>query len=262
MSASVIEQFHSDLDESAYWHQARAPFVSLIFLLPLLTVYELGVTLHSSEPAHSIRNGADHWMRQILGRVGLGHSALLPALVIAGLLLWHLAGRYPWRFSAETLAGMLAESILFAFLLIIVGQLQDLAFRQLNLPALNLVHGAMPDFSMDPVMQRIITYIGAGVYEEFLFRLCLLPLACLALHSLGLTGNRGILLAVLSTGLMFSAAHHLGAGGEAFQLFTFVFRTMAGVFFATLFYLRGFGVTVGCHATYDLMVGVILTNPR
>lgn len=256
MSSSAIELFHDDVDEPAYWHEARHPLVSLVFLIPLLAIYEFGVFVHAAATPGTIRNGADHWMRGLLHAWGFGHGQLLPALVIGGLLIWHVAGKYPWRLSADTLLGMLAESVLFAFVLIIAGQLQDLAFRQLNLPTLNL-----PELNLGPMARRAITFIGAGVYEEFLFRLCLLPAVYLGFRWVGLTGSTGILLAVLSTGLAFSAAHHIGTGGEPFRLFVFMFRTMAGLFFATLFYLRGFGITVGCHAAYDLMVGVVLYDP-
>jgi hypothetical protein len=33
------------------------------------------------------------------------------------------------------------------------------------------------------------------------------------------------------------------------------------VFFAAVFLMRGFGITVGCHAAYDLLVGVLLAPP-
>jgi hypothetical protein len=41
-------------------------------------------------------------------------------------------------------------------------------------------------------------------------------------------------------------------------LFSFVFRATAGVFFAGLFVVRGFGITVGSHAAYDLLVGILI----
>jgi len=37
----------------------------------------------------------------------------------------------------------------------------------------------------------------------------------------------------------------------------FVFRTLAGVYFAVLFAVRGFGITAGTHALYDIMAAVI-----
>jgi membrane protease YdiL (CAAX protease family) len=103
-----------------------------------------------------------------------------------------------------------------------------------------------------------VTYIGAGIYEEVLFRLCLLPL-CFGFFRLArLEKNWAAVLAILSTSLAFSLAHYVGATGEPFQLFSFAFRTLAGLVFAALFVLRGFGISVGCHAAYDLLVGVML----
>jgi membrane protease YdiL (CAAX protease family) len=69
--------------------------------------------------------------------------------------------------------------------------------------------------------------------------------------------------AVIVVSLIFSAAHYqidlIVAGhhvtttfGEKFAFSSFVFRFLAGVTFSTLFLLRGFGVTVGTHAMYDL----------
>ncbi|MEO1995573.1 MAG: CPBP family intramembrane glutamic endopeptidase [Planctomycetaceae bacterium] len=232
-----------------YWEAARRPLVSLIFLLPLLVIYEYGVLVHAAAAPELIRNGADNWMRSHLQSIGLGHALLLPAIVVAGLLIWHCIGGYSWRIERDMLLGMCAESLLFAFLLIIAGQLQDLAFQQLNLKTLSTGH---------PDTARVITYLGAGIYEEFLFRLCLLPLMFGCLRLLRIPKLQAAVLAVLVTGIGFAAAHHVGPAAENFQLFTFTFRAVAGCFFAALFHFRGFGITVGCHAAYDLLVGVIL----
>jgi membrane protease YdiL (CAAX protease family) len=59
--------------------------------------------------------------------------------------------------------------------------------------------------------------------------------------------------------LLFSTAHHIGPVGEPFHGYVFVFRTLAGVFFAVVYQYRGFGIAVGAHAFYDILVGVILT---
>ena len=255
MASSSIEISAPDQFESAYWYEARRPLVSLVFLMPLLIIYEWGTSWHALEQSTSIRNGADHWLRDQIQSWGLGPTFVLPTLIIAGLVIWHVVGKYPWSISADTLLGMLAESILFAFVLIFAGQLQDLAFRQLNLPTM-----ALPVAEIGPLTRRAITFIGAGVYEEFLFRLCLLPAVYLCLRAMRIPSGWSLVLAVLSTGLAFSAAHHWGSSGEPFRWFVFLFRTMAGLFFATLFYVRGFGITVGAHAAYDLMVGIVMRD--
>jgi len=251
MSTGSLEHNSNPLED--YWEAARRPLVSLVFLLPLLVIYEYGVLVHAATAPELIRNGADNWMRSHLQSMGLGHALLLPAIVVAGLMIWHCVGGYSWRIERDMLLGMCAESLLFAFLLIIAGQLQDLAFQQLNWNTLN-----WNTLSTEPETTRVITYLGAGIYEEFLFRLCLLPLLFGCLRLVRIPQLQAALLAVLVTGLGFSAAHHIGPAAEQIQLFTFTFRALAGCFFAALFYFRGFGITVGCHAAYDLLVGVIL----
>jgi membrane protease YdiL (CAAX protease family) len=93
-----------------------------------------------------------------------------------------------------------------------------------------------------------------------MFRLVLLP-ACYGLFRISQIPVRwSAVLAILATSLTFSLAHYMGAETEKFLLFSFTFRTIAGLFFAALFVFRGFGITVGCHAAYDLLVGVLLEN--
>jgi hypothetical protein len=57
--------------------------------------------------------------------------------------------------------------------------------------------------------------------------------------------------------LLFSAAHYIGPLGDSFALYSFTFRAVAGLFFAMLFLLRGFGIAAGTHFFYDLLVGLL-----
>lgn len=273
-------------EEPPYWSLAREPFACLIFLLPILLIYEAGVVLLGGENSLSLRNGADYWMRRLLENSGL-KSFLLPGLVVGVLFAWHRYGRYPTRISRDTLIGMFAESLLLAVALLTVAQLQDLAFQcwlpgdvevrdtepgetpillvpgnadvmpsppLTNAPELNQ-SGAHPASTLAP---RLVSYLGAGVYEEVMFRLALLPLCVFLLRGVfRMPGKWAAVAAVLATSLTFSVAHYIGPGGEPFSLFSFTFRTTAGCFFATVFILRGFGITVGCHALYDVLVGVL-----
>ena len=42
--------------------------------------------------------------------------------------------------------------------------------------------------------------------------------------------------------------------------FSYTFRFFAGVLFSVIFWVRGFGIAVGCHILYDLFVGVVLSG--
>lgn len=239
----------------SYWSLARSPLHCLIFLLPLLAIYEVGVLWLGGSRATLLRNGADYWMRDWLLQQGWEAPWLLPVLVIGALLAWQVAGRFPWDIRFDTLIGMGAESLLFACVLLLLGQTQDMLFQQYIDP-LNL--SVSPTAAWGSPTARVVSYVGAGIYEEVLFRLLALPLAFVALRILLIPDRLATVLAVLGTSVLFSLAHYIGPGADTFTYFSFVFRTVAGLFFAVLFVLRGFGITVGAHAVYDVLVGVLL----
>ncbi len=243
-----------------YWRQAREPLACLIFLLPLLLIYEFGV-LWFGAGRDGVRNGADFWMRSWLQNAGVDSVIVLPLLVVGVLLAWHRAGHYPWRITRETLVGMFAESLLLAVCLLFVAQMQDMAFQCWFPSALSIRDegaGHRPLLAVAASMgPRMIAFVGAGVYEEVMFRLTMLP-ACLSFFkTMRMPPRWAAGLAVFLTSLFFSVAHYIGPAGEPFSLFSFTFRVTAGCFFASVFMLRGFGITVGCHALYDILVGLL-----
>jgi hypothetical protein len=228
--------------ENTYWQISRTPLTSLIFSLPLILMYEGGVIILGYG---SPRNGADVWLRQFLDQIGFGAYFLLPFLTIVGLLAWHHIAHDTWHFRAGILLGMAAESLLWAFLLITIANLHETFWTVAvdNAPLVNL-------------LSRFVGYCGAGLYEEVLFRLILLPTLIWLLRRCGVTPISAGVCAVCTTSVLFSAAHYVGPLGEPFYLYSFTFRTLAGLFFSTLFLTRGFGITAGSHATYDLLVGL------
>lgn len=249
---------------SDYLVQSRLPWPSLVFLMPMLVAYECGVLwLGGSGPA-TIRSGADIWLRTGLRAIGLNADWLPPVLVVAGLLVWQKSERSPWKVAWETLAGMFAECVAFALLLVLLGQLQAQFFagvftandvtQQVSTIVVALTEQEAA------TLARAIGFVGAGIYEEVLFRLLLLPATVAVLRHSPLSKSWITPVAVLITSVIFSAAHHAGPSGEQFDVFRFCFRAVAGVIFAVLFVVRGFGITVGSHALYDLLVGVLLID--
>jgi membrane protease YdiL (CAAX protease family) len=99
--------------------------------------------------------------------------------------------------------------------------------------------------------------LGAGIYEELLFRVILVSgLAWVATYGFGWGRPRGNLFAVLLGALIFAAFHYIGPYGEPFELASFTFRTVAGLLFSGLYVLRGFGITAWTHALYDVLLAV------
>jgi len=229
-------------DEDTYWSLSRTPLTSLVFTLPLVLAYEGGVLLLGRG---SPRNGADVWLRQLLDGLGFGSYFLLPALTVLALLAWHHIEHDRWRFSPAVLVGMCGECLLLAGVLVGLARLQN------RLWPLGIGEGVTALFA------RFVGFCGAGLYEEVLFRLLLLPAAVWLLERLGFSSFVACAWSVVLTSLLFSAAHYVGPLGDTFELYSFTFRTLAGIFFATLFVVRGFGIAAGTHAAYDMLVGLL-----
>ncbi len=247
-NASKIRPSTSRL--SKYLRESQRPLASLAFTLPLLAAYEGGVLLLGTS---AVRNGVDVWLRQLLDAFGLGSYFLLPALSVAILLGWHHTTHQPWNLSAGVLYGMLVESAALGIALLILAEFQATWTAALGGGA---GLAASLHEKVTGLTAAVVSYFGAGIYEEMLFRLMLLPLAARLIALLGGKGRARTIGAVIITSSCFAAAHYVGPHGETFSYYSFSFRFVAGGFFAALFVYRGFGVAVGTHAFYDIFVGL------
>src|SRR5262249_27118288 len=139
--------------------------------------------------------------------------------------------------------GMAIESMVFALGLLgvsrMLGPLLDDLGIVLGYPA-----------AKDQALAQIITFVGAGIYEERLFRLLLFAGTVWLLRRVEVPALLALPVAALGAALIFSAAHHVGPCGETFNGYVFLFRTLAGLYFTLVFQVRGFGIAVGAHACY------------
>lgn len=245
--------------KAGYWHETRRPLACLLFLLPLLGFYEAGVLWVGGNAAHLVRNGADNWMRWVLVQLGFEQLYVLPLLVLTYFLLWQLWSGHPWSISAPTLVGMFAESALFALGLVALSQLQEHVYHGWVDGGAEFARACSAGTAGDTraTLALLIAFFGAGVYEEVLFRLGMVPACYGLLRLFALPRPAAAVSAILITSVLFSWAHYIGPYGDAFDPFSFFFRVSAGVVFATLFVLRGFGIAVGAHALYDIVVGLL-----
>lgn len=231
---------HPPLGELAdqYWIESRRPLASLVFILPLLVVYEIGVLLLG------VQNGADAFMRRLLDMLGFSQHFLLPVLTVCILLGWNYVSHQPWKISPSLMSGMAVESLLLGVCLRLVLFFQVLLFYMVDSTTVASIGGTI---------KEAVGFLGAGIYEELLFRLILLTAVTWTLQRAGFMPRVSLIGAVLLTSLLFSAAHHIGPSGEPLLWSRFLFRTLAGVFFSIVFIYRGFGIAAGSHAAYDIL---------
>ena len=236
---------------SGYLPATQHPWPCLVFILPLLVAYEAGVLALGGPNPESVRNGADHWLRWGLSELGLSLFWLPPAVLVVVFAVW-ATRRWADRPGDLTgvLSGMVLESVAFALGLWAFSR----ALAPLLLRAgIALSARATPP---EPALRQVVTYLGAGLYEEAIFRLALFSGLLLALRRLDVPRALAVALAASASAVLFSTAHHVGPYGQPYSNYLFVFRLAAGLYFALLYQLRGFGVVVGAHACYNVMVSI------
>ena len=79
---------------------------------------------------------------------------------------------------------------------------------------------------------RFVMSLGAGVWEETVFRLGIMTgVAVLLERVLGLGRWVAVVVALVVSAVLFSAMHHIPPYGDPLHLGVFVFRVLAGCFF-------------------------------
>jgi membrane protease YdiL (CAAX protease family) len=247
----------------SYWQATRHPWPCVLFVAPFLAAYEVGIRWLAPAAAEASRNGADAWLRDALAAGGIAATYAAPAALLLGLLAW-AACRHSDRPAdhAAVCAGMAVESLGYAAVLLLLSQ----GLWQVVQAVQRLHFGPSPPLSWPgpgpgspgPAVEMIIGFLGAGIYEEALFRLLLFS-GLFGLFTLAeLSEPWCFSLAAAGSSLLFAAAHHLGPSGEPLNAGYFAFRVAAGVYFAAVYRYRGFGIAVGGHAFYDVIVGLLM----
>jgi membrane protease YdiL (CAAX protease family) len=236
-----------------YWRESRRPLVSLAFISPLLIVYEGGILLLG--PA-AMRNGAEVWLRWFLDQLGFGQYFLLPLLTVGLLLGWHHVTRDRWYVPVPVLYGMAGECTSLALCLVAIGYVQGAILGSI-VPGFAIADAPLLGNAFTQFIGKAVSFFGAGIYEEVLFRLMLLTGLFSVFNLAGVSPRRAVWCAIAVSSLLFSLAHYVGPQGDPLTLFSFLFRFVAGAFFAVLFVRRGFGIAAGTHALYDIIVGLL-----
>ncbi len=236
---------------NSYYHRVHRPLQCLIFISPLLLLYQIGSTIQPWDSRGQAPENVLAFVKMLrfFHWFGANGSWLPMFAVVAILLAWHVARRDPWEFQPKLYALMGLEGLAWSIPMITMGLVLA---RNAGLSA--------PTLSNFPWQTQVVLSIGAGVYEEFVFRLVAITVLNLILIDIfELKPQAALPVIILTSAVMFSLYHY--GGNEPFAWNTFFFRTAAGIFFAGVFIFRGFGITVAAHAFYDLIV-VALTLKR
>jgi hypothetical protein len=252
--------------DAGYVLRSQQPLEILFFLLPLVVFYEIGLLSILRFEGMVLDNKAHDAIRRVFDAVGIDAAAMsLPVLSLPGILLvvillvWQALSRRRWQVDLRTVGIMALESALLAIPLVVLAQLVVQAFAPGVAPA--AAAAATPvSLAELPVLGRLAVSIGAGLYEELIFRMALIAvLHTLMVDLLRWKEGPAITLAVLLAAVAFAAYHPLRDATGAIDWSKAVAYLVIGSYFGAVFAFRGFGIVVGVHAAYDIAV---LLMPR
>ncbi|MCW5756489.1 MAG: CPBP family intramembrane metalloprotease [Phycisphaeraceae bacterium] len=250
-----------------YARASRSPLHILVFLLPLIIIYEVGLAMRHTELATT--GGVRAWtmLAQAMQTLGVSPSivvgySLPAAVIITVLLFWQVLEKRAWKLRPAVVVLMAAETVAWMVpLLLFAGVL-----TALTQPEPQATHGAaqplgpvtLADIEQLSWQARLVIAIGAGLYEELLFRMALLALLHAILADLCRLSPKTVLAIALPLSSIAFMLYHDVWTSTGIALWPALLYLSGGLYLGAIYLLRGFGLAVGTHACYNTTVLVLL----
>ena len=223
---------------SGYFEESRNLALSFVLVAPLLLIYELALLIYRPQFQSSVGILIKDALALIFhSRAGMALNLFVALVLIFAVVI--LARRR--KLNVDLIFPVLVESFVWAIVLLGMAVLITRRLENISSCAIS-----------PQLAEGLISSVGAGVYEELVFRLFGLT----ALYTVGMAIFKddwvnALGLATLVTASAFAVCH-------TFQPSIFLFfYFIAGIFFALLFSLRGLGIAVYTHVIYDVIVSIL-----
>lgn len=236
---------------SQYLEDTQRPIYSAVLVFPFLVTYHVGLLILRPD----VINGGHAIIQHMLRPFPISASLASTLFLLIAFGIWQFSTKAKLEVNPEKLALMFAECIVYAVVLFWFMSWFAMMLSSHGVQGAVLMQAVEENGSLKTKFLSLTLYCGAGVYEEFVFRVLLLGLLMLMFTKLiKMEAWVAAAWSVVLGSLIFSIFHY-GPGGDAFNLNSFLQRAFAGVYFSTLFVTRSFGVAAVAHALYDIRVG-------
>lgn len=228
----------------SYWKTTGNIFYSILFILPMLFLYESMCWIQYFESSYEIRNGADVFLRQLFFGFGnlseIVYGALL--IMIFLVMLWYNRSVIEQgRLKISFLVFMFLESLIWT-----TGFIMVMSFSE------NMILSVM---QRNVIPEQFYLAIGAGIWEELLFRAGAIALVSFLIElGMGYSQFFSVCIAIFISAVLFSLFHYIGQYGDIFTYKGFILRSIAGIFLGALYIARGLGIVVYTHIFYDMAI--------
>ena len=242
ITQKILKFFYIDriFARSGYLLSSRTPLYGLLSTIPLLLAYEIMTLFVGNYEIYYVRNYSDVVFKELLDLLGI-HGPFAIGLFIIGVitLIFYLRDKEFKKLNLKYFIWIILESGLYA---VIIGYI-SFKFTQILFLIINI-----KEFKDVGIMLSL----GAGFYEELVFRVLFFGISAYTLILLKVRPFVAYLIAALFSSVLFSWSHYLGS--EPFTITSAFYRFFMGLLLCVLYKLRGFGVVAYTHAIYDLII--------
>lgn len=226
-------------DLAIYLRETRSVDVAFCYVAPLVLTYEILLAL--SDP--TARAAYASYVHDLLWYLGPTARYCQIFLLVIAVFAAVVAGRrrapvfrlFPaFLAEASLLAALLGPIVLFI-----------VSFGKNFVPT--------PPAAPTELAPALLASLGAGIYEEMLFRWIGVGAVFVALHKAArMSEYRSAGIAIVFSAAAFALFHHVGPVAEPLTFAALGFRFVAGIILGVVFCARGLGIAIYLHALYDV----------
>lgn len=224
-----------------YLRSSRTIHYGLILTLPLLAIYEIGILFLFKNAFFEMRNSGEILLRSFFDWLGLSNPNIISGILLCVFIIVMVRGYQIEKkpgIKADYFIYMLLESMFWGAVLFICLQL----FTQIPLQIVTL----------EDKLANMNLAVGAGIYEELIFRMVLIgALLVLFREGFAIPQKWSIPMSIFISALIF-AAFHLFMEVYSFPIYSQ--RVLGGIFLGTLYWYRGYGITVYAHIIFNILI--------
>ncbi|TVQ13905.1 MAG: CPBP family intramembrane metalloprotease [Balneolaceae bacterium] len=233
-----------------HYHRTSSSLTySYLISLPLLILYEVLIIISQPAGGIPVRLGAEMWIKQLMLFI-TGNTLLFTVLLVLvlGAFIFYKERKREIDWHPRYLLFMVAESVVWALVLaVIISNFVGFLFQFQAAGGGGVTR-----------LQMLALSIGAGLYEELVFRV-ILVYGLIKAGELFFTNRRAVVtVSVIFAALVFSAVHYTGSMGDSFAWASFIFRFLFGLALNLLLVIRGFGIAACTHSLYDVILVLFL----
>ena len=230
--------------EYSYFDYSKNLLVGIVFILPFLFLYEIICLFYFRYSNYEIRNTADviiHDLFYFFGSYSQFAYSISLFLVVLFIYFYNVNKNKKFKIIPISLLLIAFEGIIYGFILTLI----------LNNPEIfNIKH-----FYQSDLLLSLYLCIGAGVWEEILFRLIIYNLFLMLMFKIFKNSSYfNIFISIIICSFLFSLFHYIGVNGDIFNLTSFYYRFIGGLYLTVLYHYRGFGVVSMAHLSYDFIL--------